>query len=198
MKKLRYVVLVVLVFLLFNAGQCPKILDIGFVPMQEVEQETNSWCWAASMQAILAMFEINVNQCEEVNWAYDRNDCCNNPTPNDCIRGADGDTQQQVLDHWGLDSNLVFNHLTWSQIKTEIKAGRPINMGWLWCCTYCGGHSLNIYGFSEVKNGTVKYNVMYMDPWPGEGYNTASYDWVVGSCPGDHEWYRTLYDIHEK
>jgi hypothetical protein len=69
-------------------------------------------------------------------------------------------------------------------------------MGWAWCSGW--GHSLNIYGFSEVKNGTVKYNVNYMDPWYGEGYNIASYDWVVGDCPGDHEWYRTLYDIREQ
>jgi len=201
MKKYQYLLLVITLFMLMFAGQCPKILDIGVVALPEVEQETNMWCWAASMKAILHMHGTDVNQCEEANWLFGLNDCCNYPVPNHCISGTSGDDQKAVLDHWGLASTLVYNTISWNQLKTEIKAGRPINMGWIWCPNN-GGHSLDIYGFSEVKDGTVKYNVAYMDPWPGEGYNSAEYSWVVGGCgpgnPGDHTWYRTIYNIHKK
>lgn len=200
MKKYKVLLLLILLFMLIFAGKCPKILDIGMVALPEVEQETNKWCWAASMEAILDVYGIDVSQCEEANWLFGYTDCCTSPVPNHCIEGTSGDQQRDVLDHWGLASTLVYTTITWDHLKTEIKAGRPINMGWSWCTW--GGHSLDIYGFSEVENGTVKYNVWYMDPWYGEGYNVAEYSWVVGGCgsgdPGDHTWYRTIYDIHKK
>ncbi len=196
MKKYKNLFLAILLFMLMSAGICPKILDMGVVDLPEVEQETNMWCWAASMEAVLDVFGIDVSQCEEANWLFSRTDCCSPVVPGDCIHGARGGEQKAVLDHWGLASTLVYSTITWSQLKTEIKASRPINMGWSWCTL--GGHSLDIYGFSEVKDGTVKYNVWYMDPWYGEGYNVAEYSWVVGGCPGDHTWYRTIYNIHKK
>lgn len=196
MKNAKYFFYVFLLLFCFYAGQCPKVLDSGTVSMQETFQETNMWCWAASMQTILALYAIDVEQCEEANWLFGLSDCCSNPVPTYCVMGTSGSQQRNVLDHWGCNSKLVSNNLSWIELKTEIKEGRPINMGWLWCTS--GGHSLNIYGFSEVKNGTIKYNVMYMDPWPGEGFNTADYDWVVGGCPGDHTWYRTLYEINRR
>lgn len=195
MKKHKILVFTILLLMLTFSAKCPEILDIGMVPMPVVEQETNMWCWAASMQSTLAVFDIDVSQCEEANWLFGYNDCCSS-TPGHCIRGASGAQQKSVLDHWGLASTLVNSTISWNQLKTEIKAGRPINMGWSWCGG--GGHSLNIYGFSEVKNAIIKYNVAYIDPWPGEGANTAVHSWVVGGCPDDHTWYRTLYNIHKE
>lgn len=195
MKKYKIFVFSLLVFLLTFYGSCPKILDIGSVPLPEVEQETDYWCWAGSMQAIFSVFSKNVSQCVQANWLFGHNDCCNSTVPSHCIRGATGSQQLNVLKHWGLDGILVSTTITWAQLKAEIDAGRPINMGWSWCSG--GGHSLDIYGFSEIENGTITRNVWYMDPWHGEGYNVAEYSWVVGGCPGDHRWYRTIYNIHE-
>ncbi len=177
------------IILIFIAG-C-NLLDLGLVGVPEIEQEKSNWCWAASMQAVLEVYGTNVTQCQEANWLFGHNDCCN---AGNCNWATSGQQQQDVLDHWGLTSTLIQNTLTWNQLKTEIDAGRPINIGFSWCGG--GGHSLNIYGFSEVDGTPVKHNVGYMDPWFGEGYNVAEYDWVVGGCPGDHTWYRTLYDIH--
>lgn len=196
MRKYQALSMVLLLFLIVFTCNCPRVLDSASVNLPEVEQQTNMRCWAASMEAVMAVFNISVTQCAEANWLFSRTDCCGSPIPADCIHGASGGDQRDVLDHWGLASTLVNSTVSWSQLKTEIKAGRPINMGWSWCAG--GGHSLDIYGFSEVQNGTVKYNVWYMDPWYGEGYNVAEYNWVVGSCPGDHTWYRTLYNIHLK
>lgn len=199
-KNLLRTLAILIGFMLMFGGKCPNIIDLDAVDLPEVEQETNRWCWAASMEAILDVYGTSVNQCQEANWLFSRTDCCNSPVPNHntCIRGASGNQQKNVLDHWGLASTLVSSTISWNQLKTEIKANRPINMGWQWCCLNCGGHSLDIYGFSEIENGTVTYNVWYMDPWYGEGYNVAEYSWVVGGCPGDHTWYRTIYNIHKK
>ncbi len=191
MKKYKYLLLATLVFMLMFGGKCPKILDIGLVAIPEVEQEKTNWCWAASMQAILDESGTTVTQCELANWLFSRTDCCN---PGNCNSTTSPEQQRDILNHWGLTNTLVYNTLSWNQLKTEIKAGRPISIGFSWCTW--GGHSLVIYGFSEVKNGTVTYNVAYMDPAPGEGYNVADYSWVVGGCPGDHTWYRTIYNIH--
>ena len=198
MKRLAWPMLVTLCLVFSFGDQCPKLTDIGLVDLPETFQETNMWCWAASMEAVLDVYDVDVQQCVEANWLFSRNDCCNSPTPGACVAGASGTDQKNVLDHWGLDSTLVWSSRSWAQLKSELKAPRPMNMGWSWCGG--GGHSLDIYGFSEFDDGTQ--NVAYMDPWPGEGYNSADYDWVVGGCgpgdPGDHSWYRTLYDIKEK
>ena len=191
MKKFRNILMAVIVFLLASNGQCPKIQDIGTVSIPETEQEKTNWCWAASMQAVLDAYGTTVTQCQLANWLFSRADCCN---PGTCNSGTSPEQQQDILDHWGLNSTLVYSTLTWNQLKTEIKASRPVSIGFSWCGG--GGHSMVIYGFSEVKNGSVKYNVSYLDPWFGEGFNVAEYDWMVGGCPGDHTWYRTLYNIH--
>jgi len=135
-------------------------------------------------------------QCEQVHWLFNLSDCCSDPTPFHCDESATASQQKRVLDHWGFDSVLITSSLSWDDLKKEIKAGRPINIGWQWCTI--GGHSLNIYGFKQVKNSSIEQNVMYMDPAKGQGYNVADYDWLIGQCPGLHTWYRTLYNIRKR
>ena len=168
-----------------------KVHLLGLVAVPEVEQEKTNWCWAASMQAVLDVYGTTVTQCQEANWLFSHSDCCN---PGNCNWSTSPEQQRDILDHWGLSSTLTYSTLTWNQLKTEIDAGRPVSIGFSWCSG--GGHSLVIYAFSEVDGTPVTHNVGYMDPWFGEGYNVAEYDWVVGGCPGDHNWYRTIYNIH--
>lgn len=191
MKNYKFPLVAVLCILLMCSVSCPDLLDIGIVPIREIEQEKTNWCWAASMEAILEMDGTTVTQCQEANWLWSRTDCCN---PTTCNWGTSPEDQRDILDHWGLTSTLVYNSLTWNQLKGEIDAGRAISIGFAWCSG--GGHSLVIYCFSEIDGTPVTRNVGYMDPWFGEGYNVAEYDWVVGGCPGNHDWYRTIYDIH--
>jgi hypothetical protein len=188
-KMIRYLVALGII-LIYSVG-C-NLIDLGIVGVPEVEQEKTNWCWAASMQSILAVYGTSVSQCDEANWLLSSNKCCNAGA---CDTTANGQRQLDVLNHWGLAGTLVPTTLTWEQLKTEIDAGRPVNIGFSWCSG--GGHSLVIYGFSEVDGTPVTHNVGYMDPWFGEGYTVAEYDWVVGGCPGDHTWYRTIYNIHK-
>ncbi len=179
-----------LVIIMICCVSC-NLRDLGLVAVPEVEQEKTNWCWAASMQAVLDVYGTTVTQCQEANWLFSRSDCCSLGT---CNSGTFPEDQVDILDHWGLSSTLDYSTLTWNQLKAEIDAGRPVSIGFSWCSG--GGHSLVIYGFSEVDGTPVTQNVGYMDPWFGEGYNVAEYDWVVGGCPGDHNWYRTIYNIH--
>lgn len=168
-----------------------NLTDAGLAAVEEIEQEKTNWCWAACMQSILDYNGTTVSQCEEANWLFSSNNCCN---LNACNSGATPGEQQDVLDHWGLSSDLDYSTLTWNELKNEIDAGQPVSIGFSWCTT--GGHSLIIAGFCETGGTSPSQLVLYMDPWFGEGYNLATYDWVVGGCPGDHEWYRTIYNIH--
>jgi hypothetical protein len=58
-------------------------LDVPLDP-----QKTSMWCWAASGEMCMDFLGGNVEQCDEANKEFSRTDCCNNPTPGDCINGG--------------------------------------------------------------------------------------------------------------
>jgi hypothetical protein len=189
MKKLKIHFLAALGIIMVCCASC-TLTDAGLVPVPEIEQEKSNWCWAASMQAILEVYSTSVTQCQEANWLFSRSDCC---LPGFCNSTTSPGQQQDILDNWGLSSELDYTSLTWNELITEIDADRPVSIGFEWCTG--GGHSLVIAGFCELDGTPSTQLVLYMDPWFGEGYNLADYDWVVGGCPDDHEWYRTIYEI---
>lgn len=86
-----------------------------------------------------------------------------------------------ILEHWGVNSDIVYAHLDQTTAISELDAGRPFVMRFGW--TSGGGHFLNGRGISGN-------NLYYMDPWPGNGYTISSYDWVVSAS--DHSWTHTL------
>ena len=64
--------------------------NIGSVPVTLNAQQTGMWCWAASGQMTMNFLHSasNVQQCDEANKRFGRNDCCNSPTPNACVVGG--------------------------------------------------------------------------------------------------------------
>ncbi|HOO77150.1 MAG TPA: metallophosphoesterase, partial [bacterium] len=156
----------------------------------ETFQEHSQWCWAGTSQPILVYYGQEPTQCEIANWAWTRADCCGNPTFNwdnvDCnywnyLYGTSG-SLQAILAHWGVASAATAAELSQATVTAEIAAGRPFVMRWGWVGG--GGHFL-------AGRGIEGDNVYYMDPWPGNGYETAAYDWVV-SAAGDHDWTHSL------
>ncbi len=37
---------------------------------------------------VMGFLSVSVTQCDEANKRFGRSDCCNSPTPNDCVNGG--------------------------------------------------------------------------------------------------------------
>jgi len=155
-------------------------------------QEHSNWCWDGSSQAVLYYFGQTPSQCQIANFAWNRSDCCSSNQFNwnhvcnsgNYLFGRRGSCDD-VLANWGIGSTGVNGALSWTSVKSEIDNGMPYIMGWYW--TGGGGHALVGYGYS-VKSNTQYMS--YMDPWPGEGFTTSTYSYVVNAS--DHQWGQTL------
>jgi len=158
----------------------------------ECIQEYSNWCWNGSSQSVLYFFGPTPSQCEIANFAWKRSDCCGNHpfswyhpcNSGNYLYGHRGSCKD-VLTNWGVGSSGSNGALSWNTVKGEIDGGSPFIMGWYW--TGGGGHALVGHGYS-VKNGTDYLS--YMDPWPGEGFATSTYSYVVAAS--DHQWGQTL------
>lgn len=119
--------------------------------------QSENTCWAACMSSILKHYGKNVS-VDNILKITGKANC----TGND--RKADYDEVKNYFYDYYNYSSTKFNQfeLTFSKIKTEINAGRPIwqaigyNIG--------GGHAVVIEGYQE--KGSSKYNtVSIMDPF---------------------------------
>ncbi|MEA2207185.1 MAG: hypothetical protein QOE77_3961 [Blastocatellia bacterium] len=168
------------------AGCCnPEPLKSQSVALRP--QETNMWCWAASGEMCMEFLGTNVQQCDEANKQFNRNDCCNNPVPGACINGG-----WPEFNKYNFTASRTSNTaLTWTQLTEQIYCkNKPIAFSWHW--TGDGGHMMVARGYATI-DGT---NYVYInDPWaPNVGdqriITYASY--VSGS---DHTHWDDFYDI---
>lgn len=174
-----------------EAGK-PAPGDSNSLNISRCTQDHSNWCWAGASQSVLGYYGPNVDQCDMANFSFKRSDCCGTNTfdwyhpcnQGNYLFGRKGSCKD-VLANWGVSSSGVNGALTWNAVKSEIDGGSPFIMGWYW--TYGGGHALTGYGYN-VKNN-VEY-MSYMDPWPGEGFTTSTYSYVVYAS--DHQWGQTL------
>lgn len=154
-----------------------------------IGQKTGLWCWAASKQMAMKFLGNDVSQCEMANNNTERTDCCNDPTPSDCVKGG----WPYVNDHGFTCTRGDWEAaLTFEQLKAQIDAGKPITFCWGWIPR--GGHSMVVTGYYEdsVGNQLVYIN----DPWPVNAgdHKTVTYqDWVAKE--GDHTHQYDYYDI---
>jgi len=169
---------VLLVSILMAAAISPVSAEVLNIP--ERFQLMDQWCWAGTSQAILEYYGEFFTQSEIAdygtegvntwNWLYGE-------TANPTRRGID-----LILDHFaGITSNGLTFALTQATVEIEIAAGRPFVIRWGWDAG--GGHFVD-------GRGIEGDNVYYMDPWPGEGYQIALYDWVL--VGGGHTWTHSL------
>lgn len=148
------------------------------------EQGQSMWCWASCAHMILYAFNNrnNQNQCDIVNWALSRTDCCTDPQAatdeNRCDQGIytvkggnPGYDHLDVWNHFGsLTADHAFGELAFSDIKTQTGNNQPLEVCWKWACpagdppdTDCGSHVVMLYGWSE-DNGAESVWVADPDP----------------------------------
>lgn len=103
------------------------------------------------------------------------------------------DAVQRGLSHWGVQGTLTESYLSFSNIRSNIKAGKPIYAGWSW--NDGGGHALVIRGSDSIS--TTSGDVLYMEPKVG-AFHVMSYAEFKGgtSSSYDHIWDGTIYNLH--
>jgi hypothetical protein len=185
-------ILITFLSAIFGISQISAAEDV-LLGVPETAQEHSQWCWAGSSKAVLDYYGSSVKQCDIANWAWGKNDCCSSAAfkwssecnqPNNMFPTSDfHGSLQDILDHWGVASTLLYTSLPQPDFIAQIDSGRPFVMRFGW--TGGGGHFLDGYGYHE--SGMY---MDYMDPWPGNGYTRSLYSWVVSA--DDHDWTHTL------
>lgn len=171
--------------IIFSAPGFCQVLGV-----EEVFQQQNNWCWAGCSRAILLYYGSNVAQCTIADWArqqasWGNDNCCSNPGGTICnqanyLYGWNGSIED-ILQNWSVNSTGRNYALPQATVSSEIGAGRPFVIRWGW--NPQGGHFV-------VGRGIEGNNVHYMDPWPGNGYTIATYNWVVSGS--NHTWTHSL------
>lgn len=141
-------------------------------------QETAVWCWAASGEMVMENLQagLNVQQCDEAEYAFHQSNCCTNPFPASCVYGG-----WDVFPDYGFAYDRIFdvNGLSWAEIQKQLCDHKPVMYAWAW--DGGGGHMMVITGWSEILG--VKY-VHINDPWPpniGDTYILTYDAWVNGA-----------------
>jgi MYXO-CTERM domain-containing protein len=158
----------------------------------EVTQEQNQWCWAGVSRCVLLYYGQDIPQCEIADYTrqvctwhdFGSVDCCVDPS-----QGCNywnyfwtyAGSIEDILDHWGLGTSVLYRVLTTAEIGGQVAIFRPFIFRWGY--TSGGGHFLVGHGI----DGSTMY---YMDPWYGQGHMIADYSWVVAD--GTHTWTSTM------
>ncbi len=192
MKQTRILSLVGILVVLSLIGTAPVLYSDVTLAVPERIQEYSNWCWAGSSQAVLYYNGQYPAQCEIANYAWSTTRCCSGSTDfYDKVKGCNkanwlygtSGSIEGILGNWGVSSEGTEDILSWSASVQELDNGYPFVMRFGWSTG--GGHFLVTYGY--ISSGSY---LKYMDPWPGEGYTTSLYSWVVSAS--DHDWTHTL------
>lgn len=186
MKNKHKLVLLIIAIISLNFWNscCPPYEESTVLSVTLHPQETTWWCWAASGQMCMDFLGNNVVQCTQANNRFGYTNCCNSPTPNQCVNGG-----WPEFNKYNFTSSHTSNAaLTWDQIRTEIDCKhRPICYSWHWAGG--SGHMVTIVGYSTGEcldeqllhiNDPLAVNV-------GSTY-TITYSAYVAGSPGSAHW----------
>lgn len=150
----------------------------------ETIQDHNMWCWDAASKCVLDYFGYHETQCAIANWALNKSDCCGNSDfdwVNECNSGNSPEAIQNIINYFGnIQSIKTSNYLSLTEIKNEIDIGRPFFIIW----------DQSEIDHVVVGRGISEDEVLYMDPWRGEGLTHDSYNNVKHNT--DHNWAATI------
>ena len=153
---------------LFAAGRANAQVALN-VPLHG--QETSEWCYAASTQMIGEYFGSSIKQCTIA--SHDNGiDCCppdGGSVPSSCVNG--GNTYDE-LTYWGFPGVDNGGALSYSGIKSEIDAQRPVGVGIEWPSG--GKHAIIVDGYWTKSDGT--HHVHILNPLP---VNHGDEEWAT-------------------
>ncbi|MEC3982744.1 papain-like cysteine protease family protein [Amycolatopsis sp. H20-H5] len=154
------------------------------VPIGQLVQEQNQWCWVASGLTIARTLGYGTSVSQNTFCDYGRGYPAGSQCPNQAGQLTYVQRAYQML---GLSPGSVTSALSFSSVQSEINARRPIETGIYW--TAGGGHAQVIYGYDSASQ--LMY---YGDPWPtSQRYSAMSYSSYVRN--GQFQWAQSLYRI---
>lgn len=155
-------------------------------------QETDHWCWAASGQMVMHYLGRDVSQCTQANDSLGRRDC-------PCTQCTGAMANPPCMEYgWPNFGRYGFAFqrtsdvaLTWTQLKAEIDAGRPVAFTWRYVGG--GGHMMVAIGYREI-DGRPWVVMRNPEPVCQGDYQTITYDAYVGYSSYVH--WDDFYNIH--
>ncbi|MBO9880836.1 papain-like cysteine protease family protein [Xanthomonas sp. D-109] len=117
--------------------------------VQQAQLQTQ-WCWAAVASSVAAFYappNPEFSQCRLACWATGADSCCTDGSSTVCNQPQ---LQSQALQHVGHRRTSSSGRLSFSEIRTEIDAGRPIAVTVHWAGG--GGHAVVISGYATLQN----------------------------------------------
>ena len=163
-------------------------------------QENDRWCWAGSLQAVLAYAGFYPRQCDIVSIYNDyedygrgHGDCCvlGPKWASDCYHGGYSDGYPPVLGHFGIPSYLNSTvPLGRDDINWSIRYNNPIIIRLDW--ENGGAHAVVIHGFTA--SNMEEDLVHIVDPGPSWGYQVITYNALINGGYGDSGyWDRSVF-----
>lgn len=135
----------------------PTILNV-----KHKTQEGKLWCWAACIAMVLEYYQKSMSQCAIVRRKLQHDGEGVEPlcSPNEDQNLEDCDPRR-VAQTWrdcGIDGVIPKDgHLPFDEIKAELKAGRPVEVGVLWNAGR-GGHVVLIKGWAATSPESLVIN----------------------------------------
>lgn len=138
-------------------GDCPVSDDAVELPIFQSRQQTEVWCWAATSEMVLQYYNVQTPQCEILS-KYTGFSCCFSLAPV-CYQAAPSlQTIQAVLRVEGRLNSTVTGRLSYSQVKREIDAGRPLIVAYQGSFN---GHVVVIYGYDPKHESLLIHDPFY-------------------------------------
>jgi hypothetical protein len=133
------------------------------LPVPQIPQRAEEWCWAACVQMVLALHRVNLQQCDVVGRQFNQN-CCATPDDPPCNQPLSVWSIAAAYNSWQLGAELITSPVQFNYLLSEINAGRPVEVGFLWMGG--GGHAALVRGAGMTSSGPV---VLVNDPKYGTG-----------------------------
>lgn len=154
-----------------GVGGCDPPSEYTLVPpnttsqVNQIGQEKDQWCWAASGQMILGYFGQTISQCKQVSDRYPTlGDCCGKKASANC--GDQTGWPQFCKHHF----DVKIRHgagLGWDEIKHQVFCQKnPIAFTWRWA-DGIKGHMMVAFGYGSNGQATTTTNFLWVrNPLP--------------------------------
>ncbi len=174
-----------------DGGQCKADLPINpngvYLPVPEMPQQCQSWCWAASIAMVAGYYGKPVSECELAGYksGYGPSCCSWGACASQCNQTATPQEISYMLGQLGIHGSLLGSALSEHQLQIELSSGRPVYTMFQGSFS---GHAVVITGFT---GGTPAiYHVV--DPWYGP--QDIPYKSVAWG-PNGQNWHYTIYRL---
>lgn len=146
-------------------GNIDAATPIRLLTIDPLEQEKKEWCWAACVQMVKTKLEDPLEQCAILERVLNKQvgECCDHK---DNFKD-EGMAVTKIRQAWKRCNVKATSHLgtaavgdergriKFKDVKTEILADRPIEVGIEWFEGNGGGHALLIKGFGQIGNEPI-------------------------------------------